>query len=92
MYSFSHPDTFITLGELAGVLRDQDKLEEAQSTYEMLLENRIRVLGEVSHRNGYLPHRPLRQSWLELSTHLLYMSLDSFLSITNGHSYTQTLW
>ena len=55
MRSFSHPDTFITLGELAGVLRDQDKLEEAQRTYEMLLENRIRVLGEVSHRNGYLP-------------------------------------
>ena len=41
MRSFSHPDTFITLGELAGVLRDQDKLEEAQNTYEMLLENRI---------------------------------------------------
>lgn len=68
MRSFSHPDTFITLGELAGVLRDQDKLEEAQSTYEMLLENRIRVLGEVSHRNGYSLHSLLGQSWLEPST------------------------
>ena len=75
MRSFSHPDTFITLGELAGVLRDQDKLEEAQSTYEMLLENRIRVLGEVSHRDSYLPHRLFRQSWLEHSTLHKYISL-----------------
>ena len=67
MHSFSHPDTFITLGELAGVLRDQDKLQEAQSTYELLLENRIRVLGEVSHRNRCFLHCLLRQSWLELS-------------------------
>ena len=73
MRSFSHPDTFITLGELAGVLRDQDKLEEAQRTYEMLLDNRIRVLGEVSRRNGYLPHRIFGQSWLEL--HILFSAL-----------------
>ena len=48
-YRFLHPDTFITLGELAGVLRDQDKLEEAQETYERLLKARIQVLGEVGH-------------------------------------------